>query len=366
MRILFISRAYPPVTGGIENQNYALSLYLARHATVKTIANRHGRKFLPFFLPYATLRALVSAGRYDVVLLGDGVLASLGYFVKKFTGTPVVSVLHGLDINYNSASLNVWYEKLLIRLYQKLWVNVFLPSLDGYIAVSEETKRVGMAHHLPAEKIVVIPNGVTIPEKERIYERRQLEKLLHVKLENRFVLLTAGRLARRKGVAWFIRHVLPTLPDGALYVVAGAGPDQKNIEETIKESRMQSRVIMLGRVSDDTRDLLLHTADIFLQPNIRVAGDMEGFGLTVLEATVARSPVIASALEGLKEAIKDGENGLLLPPEDARAYGETIRTLLQSEEARRNLGEKAYRYAQSHYDWRQIARRYTETLACYL
>lgn len=51
MNILFISRAYPPVTGGIENQNYALSQWLPRYATVTTIANRHGKKMLPLFYP---------------------------------------------------------------------------------------------------------------------------------------------------------------------------------------------------------------------------------------------------------------------------------------------------------------------------
>ena len=55
MNILFISRAYPPVTGGIENQNYALSVWLPRYATVKTLANRHGRAFLPLFAPYEKL-----------------------------------------------------------------------------------------------------------------------------------------------------------------------------------------------------------------------------------------------------------------------------------------------------------------------
>ena len=71
LKILFISRAYPPVTGGIENQNYELSVWLSKAVEVKTIANRHGRKFLPIFAPYALLSALFKMHAYDAVLLGD-------------------------------------------------------------------------------------------------------------------------------------------------------------------------------------------------------------------------------------------------------------------------------------------------------
>ena len=69
MKLLFISRAYPPVTGGIENQNYELSQWLPKIAEVKTIANTRGKLFLPLFIPYALIRALLLFRRYDAVLL---------------------------------------------------------------------------------------------------------------------------------------------------------------------------------------------------------------------------------------------------------------------------------------------------------
>ena len=73
MKILFISRSYPPVTGGIENQNAALAEWLPRHAEVTTVANRLGKKFLPFFLPYALLRCVASV---DWVVLAGVIPAS--------------------------------------------------------------------------------------------------------------------------------------------------------------------------------------------------------------------------------------------------------------------------------------------------
>ena len=123
-KILFISRAYPPVTGGIENQNYELSVWLPKIAHVTTIANRRGKKLLPLFLPWATLRALWLAPHHDVILLGDGVLGIVGYIVKTFyPKKSVVSIVHGLDLTFTSS------------LYQSWWVKHFLPKLDKLIAV---------------------------------------------------------------------------------------------------------------------------------------------------------------------------------------------------------------------------------------
>ena len=102
MKILFISRAYPPAIGGIEKQNHELAKALSNICKLDVIANTRGKRFLPLFLPYATLRALVTAHRYDVVLLGDGVLGITGWLLKLFTKKPVVCIIHGLDITYKN------------------------------------------------------------------------------------------------------------------------------------------------------------------------------------------------------------------------------------------------------------------------
>ena len=115
MKILFISRAYPPIVGGIENQNYELGKWLGKIADVTIIANKKGKKFLPFFLPYAIVKSLLIARKYDAVLLGDGVLGIIAYKLKFFyPKKPIICVVHGLDLTFKSG------------IYQKLWVNIFL------------------------------------------------------------------------------------------------------------------------------------------------------------------------------------------------------------------------------------------------
>ena len=105
---------------------------------------------------------------------------------------------------------------------------------------------------------------------------------------------------------------MPKLPENFHYVIAGDGPDREDIVKAIAEKNLSSRVDILGYVTDKIRNILFNTADIFVQPNIKIVNDMEGFGISVIEASACERVVLASNLEGLKDAIKDGENGFLV------------------------------------------------------
>ncbi len=351
MRILFISRAYPPIVGGIENQNYELSRWLPKHAEVRTIANRHGKRFLPFFLPYATIKALFLMPHYDALLLGDGVLGIVGWIVKScFPKKTVVSIIHGLDLTFKNA------------LYQRFWVHGFIPALDGLIAVGNETIRVGKKLGISESKFTFIPNGVDTEKHFRPHDRNELEDILGLSLIDKHVLITSGRLAKRKGVAWFIRNVMPLLPENVLYIVAGDGSDRENIEHARSETGLIDRVRILGYVTDSVRDTLLNTCDLFVQPNIRVEGDMEGFGISVIEAASCGLPVVAADLEGLKDAIKNGENGYLATPEDSVSYITIIQNLLTNQSNLNAFGQRCRRFVIDHYSWEHISALYAKTL----
>lgn len=350
IKILFISRAYPPVVGGIENQNFELSLWLPRFAEVKTIANKRGKKNLPLFIPYALLRALFLFKKYDVVLLGDGVLGIAGWVLKLFYAKPVISIIHGLDLTYKS------------NLYQKLWVNFFIKKLDKLIAVGNETIKAGVARGIPEEKFVFIANGVDTEKFLGNYSRKDLENVLEENLDGKKVILTLGRLAKRKGVAWFIENVMPQLPKNVIYVVSGEGPDKKNIIEAIQKNNLSGRIKLLGYVTDEEKIIFLNTCDLFIQPNIKVTGDMEGFGITVIEAGACRLPVVTSRLEGLQDAVKDGRNGFLLEPHDSKGYEKKISELLENDHYRKEFGKKAREFVIENYRWEIIARKYSEEI----
>lgn len=357
-KIIFISHSYPPTVGGVESHNFELSKWLGQLAEVTTIANTHGRWFLPFFAPYALIKTLWLLPKNDAVLLGSGVIAINGWLIKLFSKKPVLCVIHGLDINWNSASLGVWYEKVLIFIYQSLWTNVFLPKLDKFIAVGNETIKVAIEKGIPIGKIVFIPNGVDTEKNLFKASKADLEKILGVSTEGKKILLTSGRLAKHKGAAWFVRNVMPKLSAEYVYVIAGDGKDKENVANAIAEQKMEGRVFPLGYVTDEVRNKLWATCDLFIQPNIKIAGDMEGFGISVIEAGACRLPVLASNLEGLKDAIKEGKNGFLIEPENPEAFASKINELFANGSPREIFGQQVRDFVVENYQWQNIAKQY--------
>jgi glycosyltransferase involved in cell wall biosynthesis len=349
LRVLFISRAFPPVIGGIEQQNLEVSRALGELCAVSLIVNRHGKRFLPLFLPYALFRALLAARRVDVILLGDGVLAVVGYLLKLLTGRPVACIIHGLDITYPN------------RTYQRLWTGFFIPRLDRLIAVGNETIRRGTSLGIDEQLFRFIPNGVSQPRNTAPTSRRALEELAGRALPGT-VMLTLGRLVKRKGVAWFIEHVMPTLDPGISYLVVGTGRDEQAIRDAIEHSGTAGRVLFLGQVSGPQKCLLFESADIFVQPNIAVAGDMEGFGMVVLEAAAHGLPVLAARLEGLQDAIVDGQSGVLVTSGDPAAFRNVIHEWHHHPQQRRQFGAQARAYVLANCTWHAVARQYLAIL----
>jgi glycosyltransferase involved in cell wall biosynthesis len=351
MRLLFISRTFPPVVGGIERHNDEIARALGAICNVRVIANRRGKYLLPLFLPWATLRALLLLPRLDAVLLGDGVLGITGFILKLFSRKPVICIVHGLDLTYPHP------------VYQRFWVRTFLPRMDRLIAVGNATRAEGVRRGIPPARLVYIPNGVSAPPAPRQDCARDDLAALIGRTPRRSVLLTLGRLVRRKGVAWFVEKVIPLLDTDITYIVAGTGPEQAHIAATIRAHGLEDRVVLIGGVTETDKELLFCTADLFIQPNIPVGGDIEGFGIVVLEAAVRELVVVASRLEGLADAISDGVNGYLVDPGNAREYCTRITALLADRTARQAFGRHAGSHTVHHHGWPLIAERYLHVIS---
>ena len=349
MKILFISRAHPPALGGIEQHNAAIAGTLTAFAEVTSIVNRRGRRFLPFFLPMALVKSLWLVRRHDAVLLGDGVLAPVGAILRCMSPrTPVCCVVHGLDITWSP----VFYQCLVVKLS--------LRKLDRVITVGNATLERARESGIPAEKLVCVPNG-TWPASDLGGDPESFPEDFDE--EKRFNLLTLGRLERRKGVVWFVTQVMPLLGDAYHYWVAGDGPDRAALAEAVESLGLGERVHLLGSVDDACKTALLHRADCFVQPNIVVPGDIEGFGLVVLEAAAAGLPVVAADLEGLKDAVLHEVTGRLVASGDARAFREAIRILAENPQERFELGRRAVSHVCQACLWPAVSKRYFRELA---
>jgi phosphatidylinositol alpha-1,6-mannosyltransferase len=98
-------------------------------------------------------------------------------------------------------------------------------------------------------------------------------------------------------------------------------------------------------------------------PNIKVANDMEGFGIVMLEAGMNGLPSVGARLEGVAEVIKDGQNGYLVESEDAEGFATRIGRYASGEIDLLSARQTAFDYTKSTYAWETIARRVTDGIA---
>lgn len=344
--ILFITRTYPPIRGGMEQLSYDITTEVGKLTRTKVITNRYGKKFLPIFFVTATIQGLFTAKNYDVVHIGDPVLCLIGWMIKKVTRKPVAVEVHGLDILYPS-KIYQWYLKK------------FFSGTDLYICISNYVASL-VNEKFPGNNTVVITPGIKDVFYEPSIKHDDLEKYLGSKITNKRILLTVGRLIKRKGVEWFITNVLPKLPENIIYVVIGNGPEKEKIDQAIKKTNQQNKVIFLHDVPREKVKLLYNTADLFIMPNIEVKNDAEGFGLVAVEAASCKLPIIAAKLEGITDAVIDDQNGILVESENADAFADKINSLLQNENVRKEFGKKAREFTMQNFAWPKIAQQYMD------
>jgi phosphatidylinositol alpha-1,6-mannosyltransferase len=123
------------------------------------------------------------------------------------------------------------------------------------------------------------------------------------------LLCSVGRQVKRKGHAWFIQHVMPKLAGNVHLVLGGKGPETATIAQAAKESALEARIHVLGLVPEEDLAGLYSACDLFVMPNIPVAGDKEGFGVVMLEAGLCGMPSIASRIEGIADVIRTARTG---------------------------------------------------------
>ena len=368
---MFVSRAYPPVLGGIEDQNYNLGKALQALTPTRIIANKKGKKNLPFFVLRLFAQFPFILHKYDVILFGDGVLAPVGEFFKVFyRRQKFVSVIHGLDITY------AYQNSIMGKIYRFFNIPA-LKNLDHLIMVGNHTISEAVKIGAAKEKCTFIPNGINIDKVYEPHSRNNLEELLAEKsgldkeyFKNKKVLLRVGRFVPHKGLHWFIDKVMPLLPNDFILVGAGgynpkATGDSENYtlcKKYIKKYGLEKRVFLFPNVSQSKMNILFNTADLYISPNIEIKGSMEGFGLNVLEAVVCERLVLSSDLQGLKDAIKDGVNGFLVEPENALAWQEKIEELTSPDFPKKEFIAQAKKYTLDNFTWDKIGRKYVELL----
>lgn len=306
-----------------------------------------------FFLSSLIWRIPAVANRIkpDIVLFSSMVTASMLPVMIKKPNVPFATINHGQDVT------------LPVDPYQWYVPSVF-KRLDGVISVSSATREACIKRGMDPGKGVALPNGFDmevvkeLPEKEKA--KSLIEKEFDLNLNKKKLLLSVGRQVKRKGHEWFINEVFDKIKSDVIYIVLGDGPEHENIHRARGNSDQKKKIFIVGKQPDEILNACYAAADLFIMPNIPVEGDMEGFGIVLLEANRAGVPAIASDLEGIKDVIEHGVNGYKIPHGASDLFAQKIDYVLENELY--ELSKKSKEYVQKHYSWDTVVDQYLSFL----
>lgn len=341
-RILFIARNYPPIFGGLEKNAEEFYTHLQPLAAVDLLSNPRGKKYLPVFFLQVFFRLITHARKYDVIHFNDAVMSPLLPIIRLFSRAKVTFTVNGLDIVYRN------------NLYQAL-IPYFLRQADRIFPISEYTARECEERQIDPRKIRIITVGINEIYPFALSDASISDFLTKysIKVEEKKVLISMGRLVKRKGHAWFLENVFPLLPENTVYLIGGDGPERPELEQIIVENKLESRVYLLGRITDMEKQALYQVGDLFIMPNISVRNDPEGFGIVLLEAGTYQLPVIATDIEGISSAVLDGVTGRLVREGDIEGFVAAIN--------RDDIERQGIRQAiKTNFHWDRIARQYLQ------
>jgi phosphatidylinositol alpha-1,6-mannosyltransferase len=342
VRVLLITRNFPPLWGGMERLNWHLAERLAESHEVRLIGPQGAAQHAPprvqvreaplpvhrFLLGAARLaRHEARAWRPDWVLAGSGLTAPLALWAARACKAHTAAYVHGLDVAVPHP------------IYRALWLPA-LRRMDRVIANSAPTAELARKAGVAPERIAIVHPGVEIPAPDptaraRFRQRWNLPP-------DAPVLLSVGRLTARKGLREFVQEVLPTVARAraeVVLVIVGDAPKQalyaqvqtpESILAAAQEAGVAGHIRWLGTLFGQDLADAYFGADLHVFPVRDLPGDPEGFGMVAIEAAAHGLPTVAYATGGVVDAVREGQSGCLVTPGDAAGFAQAVLAMLAS------------------------------------
>ena len=349
MRVAIVTSEFYPRIGGIETYTRILISELVKHYKVgivtgidqsimDTNTEHIGKLNLSktkdageFNIVAQQLRSILSAYQPDIIHLISAGLVVYAKFIHDIL--PIIVTIHCKDYTqpwqkYHDGNVNEA-------------INFGLSLCKKIICVSNYTKSF-VANSYGTENVTVIHNGIAIPSKKRLHQKKKAH------------ILTVARLIPRKGhihLANALRHV----QNHCQWDIVGEGYYENIIKEIVDDLPVNISVNFHGKVSPRTLESLFKNASIFAMTPIELRTndgiDAEGFGLVYLEAASYYLPVIASKDSAADEIIDNGKSGFLVDPFNYSNTGAIIDDLITNRSKMSKMGYCAFH---------RIARKFTQ------
>jgi glycosyltransferase involved in cell wall biosynthesis len=309
-----------------------------------TVIREGGRSTFNVHVPYRYFTRFRHEG-YDVVIDDFN---KLPFLTPLFVHRPLYFIIHHLfgRAIFREASLPVAALFFCAETFGVFVARLFRVPL---MVVSPSTRDEMISRRFPAERIEIVYNCVDQETHRPDPAARSTTPLIGY----------FGRLKRYKSVDHLLRAfaIVRQHTPGARLVIIGEGDHRPELERLASDLGIAAAVEFTGYVDEQRKVALLRAMWFLANPSSK-----EGWGLTVIEANACGTPVVASDVPGLRDAIRDGQTGILYPYGDVDALASAMIRLLDGPSLRAELSERALAWART-FDWNVAARRAVELLS---
>lgn len=283
--------------------------------------------------------------------------AVLGF--SGFRKTKLIGTIHGGGIHRRFPMRHPlqWFgNKFGLRFFRRA---------DAVVTVSYESKKMmieRMGNQIKWKNLQVIYNGIHFDETRFISREVALQR--KPEWRNKKIILTVGRLVRAKGHDVIIR-ALPELiqdcPDIA-YIIVGEGEEKENLKQLVQQVNLENVVHFTGYVTSEEMEIYYGLCEVFAMAGRETDHFIEGFGLVYIEAGIRGKPVIGTRVGGIPEAVKNGETGFLVEPEQPGQIAEKVRLLFNQPDLRKRMGQAAIDFVRANFTTHRMAEKNKELL----
>lgn len=352
-KTLLITLEYPPMVGGVANYYHNLVRHLPQES-ILILDNEEGKLLSDeswvwpkWLLGLWNSYKAVKQNDIEHILVGQILpIGTIALILKIVFGVPYTVMTHAMDVTLPFGTDGSARKQKLIQ--------AILKHADSITTVSMYTR-------LYLSEIGVSPRNITM-----VYPCPNVSERTHVTEEDRATfhaqntftqkpfMLTVCRLVPRKGVDHALRafaRFAQEHPEYS-YVIVGDGPQRKELEHLARQLGIHTQVHFVGKVPDMELALWYASCTFFVMPCRQLQNnDVEGFGITFLEANSFGKAVIGGKTGGVPDAVVDGETGFLVDPEDIDMIAKAMQQLFQNPEKAATLGEHGRKRVQEFFQW---------------
>jgi len=292
---------------------------------------------------------LLKKREFDIIMGGNSYhILDLNFVLSRLFQKKIIAMAHGDDFLIPSSII-------FKSLYSK---SLYFKYADKIILSNNITKKlIKKIHHLNEEKLEVINRALNLPDLEISKTKSELRREFKIS-EELFILLSVGvqRIIKRFDlVIQAVKRIKEENPKLRIkYILIGDGEQNSYLKRLSKDLKLENEVEFLGKCDMKKRNKYYKLSDAFVMPSMSTKSNIEGFGITFIEANYYKLPVIGTRSGGIPSVIKDGVNGLLIEQNNINALVEKILFLYNHEELRKQMGENGHKRIIEHYTWDKI------------